>query len=454
MKLIQSIIIIFISISSLITPFPLKAQIWDSCGTGLRSVSAYSKEHLGKLYVRLNDSVGGMHLYNIGSWDGSVWDTVGGGIDGAFYNSVEYNNKIFISGLFKYVNGPWPGGSVPRINDFASWDGTQYQGYGIPSTSSGMRGLCVYDNEIYAGFRSVLNFNGQIYSSIFKFNDTTFNHVGGGVQGAFKEVIALTVYNGELIVGGNFNMAGTLPVNNIAKWNGTQWSNLGNGINYIVRTLLVDTINNILYAGGSFGYALNLNDTIQTPWIAKYDGNNWSAVGSLPNGPVLTMAFYKGNLYIGTSGLPGPAIWKWDGNNWSGVYPTPNKTVTCLTVYKDQLYASGAFDSIGGVPYAGFARYTDTTTVSLSPDLEPKENSFTIHPNPAKGIIALTFSKPIINRAEIIIYNIKGEAVLKEQRALLNERTEVNLPEGISSGVYVCKVIGKEVEYSRSFVVE
>ncbi len=38
--------------------------------------------------------------------------------------------------------------------------------------------------------------------------------------------IALTVYNGELIAGGDFNIAGGVDANSIARWDGNDWQPL------------------------------------------------------------------------------------------------------------------------------------------------------------------------------------------------------------------------------------
>ena len=38
---------------------------------------------------------------------------------------------------------------------------------------------------------------------------------------------------GNLYVGGDFTVAGDVPANNIAKWNGSSWSALGSGMNTV-----------------------------------------------------------------------------------------------------------------------------------------------------------------------------------------------------------------------------
>ena len=82
-------------------------------------------------------------------------------------------------------------------------------------------------------------------------------------------VHALTVYNGELIAGGEFTNAGGVPANYIAKWNGISWSPLGSGTNAEVDALTV--FNGELIAGGRFTNA----GGVDVNFIAKWNGTSW-----------------------------------------------------------------------------------------------------------------------------------------------------------------------------------
>ena len=62
----------------------------------------------------------------------------------------------------------------------------------------------------------------------------------------------------------DFSAAEKTPANNIAKWDGAQWSPLGYGMDDIVHALTV--YNDELIAGGSI--------------IARWDDATWSAVGA------------------------------------------------------------------------------------------------------------------------------------------------------------------------------
>ena len=57
-----------------------------------------------------------------------------------------------------------------------------------------------------------------------------------------------------MYAGGNFTTAGGVSANFIAKWDGTNWSALGSGMNSTVNALAFDLSGN-LYAGGNFNTA-------------------------------------------------------------------------------------------------------------------------------------------------------------------------------------------------------
>ena len=105
---------------------------------------------------------------------------------------------------------------------------------------------------------------------------TTWTALGGGVD---STVYALAVRGGALYAGGSFAKAGGKQVGRVAKWDGWAWSSLGTGVGgaggYPIVYALAPCGNGII-AGGYFstaGGASALN-------VAKWDGSNWSALGS------------------------------------------------------------------------------------------------------------------------------------------------------------------------------
>jgi trimeric autotransporter adhesin len=125
------------------------------------------------------------------------------------------------------------------------------------SVGSGLDGyvnaMAVFNNELYvAGYFTTAG--GQPASNIAKWNGSSWQAVGNGITGANAEVYALKVYNSELYAAGYFYDAGGVSVNNMAKWNGAVWSAVGagagNGANDYVYTL--EVYGSYLYAGGEF----------------------------------------------------------------------------------------------------------------------------------------------------------------------------------------------------------
>jgi len=98
---------------------------------------------------------------------------------------------------------------------------------------------------------------------------------GFGINGVNGTVRALAVDgSGNVYAGGGFTTAGGVAANNIAKWNGSNWSSLGTGMNNAVYALAVDGSGNV-YAGGIF----STTGGVAANGIAKWNGSSWSALG-------------------------------------------------------------------------------------------------------------------------------------------------------------------------------
>jgi hypothetical protein len=173
----------------------------------------------------------------------------------------------------------------------------------------------------------------------------TFAGLNGGTGNA---VHCMTVYNGQLIVGGDFTTADGVPANRIAAWNGASWSALGTGMDGTVRALIV--FNNELYATGSFTTA----GGITVNRIAKWNGTAWSALGLGLSSTGNCLAVYNNSIYVGgafttAGGVTVNRIARWNGT-WSGLGSGVNANVLALAVYGSNLMVGGAFTNIGGIP--------------------------------------------------------------------------------------------------------
>src|SRR5690606_16743164 len=120
--------------------------------------------------------------------------------------------------------------------------------------NSFVNSLAVYNGELIAGGW----FSIAGVRSIARWDGSDWTPLGGGVglsdcPSCGADVSAMLVYNGELIAAGYFTVAGSTLANHIARWNGTNWSNLQGGVNNQVFALA--ELDGALYAGGVFNRA-------------------------------------------------------------------------------------------------------------------------------------------------------------------------------------------------------
>jgi len=279
---------------------------------------------------------------NIAKWDGVEWKPIkrwGDGFYGGAGSMIEYNNNLIIGGGFSGCSDSTfylPTTSIAKWNDTVfSTIGSLYSNH--PSGNDYVQDICIYNNKLIVGgyFNSI---NGSPYGSygyIATYNDTIWDTLGSGFN---APVWALAVFNGELYAGGFFTATGAgVSVNRVAKWSGSEWLPVGEGLNDTVMRFCIDPLQNKLYAGGAFtqtGFGQPAKH------IAEWNGTNWVEIGGGTNGFVYGMFAKDSNLYIGggftqVGSTPANHIAVW-GNNPVGineiqknkketkVFPNPN----------------------------------------------------------------------------------------------------------------------------------
>ncbi|MCL5950551.1 MAG: hypothetical protein M1132_02345 [Chloroflexi bacterium] len=190
-------------------------------------------------------------------------------------------------------------------------------------------------------------------------------------NGVGDDVSALAVDGGgNVYVGGRFHAAGDISVNRIAEWNGSSWSSLGFGFSGVVRALAVDN-SGALYAGGWFSYlcgdlTCNSATNIAMNHLAKWNGSSWVSIGNGVNDVVFALVVDSGgNLYAGggftgvcgnpacnSGNTPVNRIAKWNpsgGGNWSHLGNGLNNTVHALAIDSNNtVYIGGDFTNLCG----------------------------------------------------------------------------------------------------------
>ncbi len=225
---------------------------------------------------------------------------------------------------------------------------------------------------------------GVAAQRIVRWDGNNFTPLSTGITGS--SVFALTVFDADgdgpgdpaLYVAGNFNQAGGMSAANVARWNGSTWSNLNFGLGgtaYALAGYDADgdgPIAPALYAAGLFTTA----DGLPARHIAHWNGASWEALGEGLNdfaydlasydpddGGPLNPSLYAVGAFTTADDLDALFIARWDGAAWWPLQTGPtefgfNGRAYCLKVFDSdasgpglpRLYVGGTFTFAGSVP--------------------------------------------------------------------------------------------------------
>jgi hypothetical protein len=240
-----------------------------------------------------------------------------------------------------YVGGGFVTAGPHRVDRIARWDGSGWSpltgplGTGISMEGSGnpsVKALAVHDGDlIVAGYFD--NAGGVSARNIARWDGTAWHALDDGLSGVIG-VEALAVYEGQLFAGGSFTQSGATTVNRIARWSGSEWLPVGTGVtgaefNQSVYVWTLAVYAGELVVGGNFldagGVAVNR--------IARWNGTTWNTLGAgvaeaanpastLPS--VNALAVLDGDLIVGgnfrqAGGAPAGAVARWNGSSWSAL---------------------------------------------------------------------------------------------------------------------------------------
>lgn len=251
-------------------------------------------------------------------------------------------------------------------------------GQGLPGVNGKIKVLTVYDNQLVAG-GDFTQAGGISANQIARWDGTTWHPFGSGMTDDFSQtyeyVCALTVYNGELFAGGLFYRAGGIKSRSLARWNGTTWNSFGNLYTSYERPPYVYALLNyngqLIVAGNFASPASN---------IACWNGTVWNGLSSgvyynqFNSAVVCSLAGYNGDLVAGgcfltAGGVTVNHIARWDGTSWralgSGIGDGYFPYVYAMTAYNGELIAGGYFATAGGVAVNNIARWNGSTWQSL-----------------------------------------------------------------------------------------
>jgi trimeric autotransporter adhesin len=313
-------------------------------------------------------SAGTTPVNRVALWNGTSWQPLGAGAGTVLNGPVR---ALHFEGANLVVGGAFTTAGASTVNRIARWSGP---GAELLPLGAGVDGevlaLGSYQGLIIAG-GSFQNAGGNPANCVAAWNEgtTSWSALGTGVQGAVRALTTFDDGSGSaLYAGGEFDVAGTTAASSVARWNGTSWSALGDGLCCgSVNALVVfdDGTGPALYAGGSF----DRSGEVDISGIARWNPATqaWVHVGGGVSGgrppTVYSLTAWNGVLVAGgdfmtAGGISSPNLARWNGTTWSAFGAGSNNNVRALLVPggSSTLFVGGDFTVIDGRAASRIAR--------------------------------------------------------------------------------------------------
>lgn len=321
------------------------------------------------------DGAGTLTVKRLAQYDlgAETWAPVATGLEeGATVSALAStpDGTLFVAGDFDYA------GSV-AANRIAKWTGDEWQALGLGVQWSSIPGqiaaaAVAADGRVYVG-GYFTNIGGQPFTNVAVWDGEQWSALGDGLGTSSDEIYAVAIHGDEVYFGGKFSKAGAISANNIARWNTTsaEWRALGSGIpsGGQVNALAFDQ-DGVLYVGGDFDAAGN----VPAEDVARWDPqqNQWATLGAgidFAYGAVYALAVDSSGVFIGgdfdsivvgEAEQPVNGLVYWDraadelsyfgtGLTKMGYSDRVSGTVLALALTDDgqELYIGGEFDQAG-----------------------------------------------------------------------------------------------------------
>ena len=363
-------------------------------GTGPGSINAAAvfDDGLGggpMLYIGGTfNTVDGRPAKNFARWNGSGWESVGGGVNGVIWAmtvaDVGSGPRLFLGGSFTL------GGGAVTLANVCTWNGVTFADVGggvnapvysllnVPGGAGPNDLVVIGGSFITAGGITSGGF-GINAKRVVTWNGAGFLALSSGFDDGI--VFDLELFNGLIHACGTFFASGGTTMHEIARWSGSTWQAIGGGGatvgggNMRAMTVYDDGNGPMLVVGGTFSFVGA--PTVAASRIAAWNGSTWSALGAGLDGTyVLSLAVWDDgsgpDLYAAgafddaVAGGASKGIARWDGVTWSAVgagidtLPTLHP-VNELVAFDDgsgeALWSLGSFIQAGGLSAGGVARW-------------------------------------------------------------------------------------------------
>ncbi|MEM9188254.1 MAG: hypothetical protein AAGF12_03720 [Myxococcota bacterium] len=192
------------------------------------------------------------------------------------------------------------------------------------------------------------------------------NHYLAGIAGPVTAIVEAAP--GEVVIGGEFTLAGTVAANNVVRWTGSAFEAIGNGIPTGVRDLAIDGAGDLWALGnpsfdpftGGNSSPLFRFDTTMGDWVQIASAQESAeALAVDTNGQLLVAGAFT---QIGDAMVANLA--RYDGATFVEVAPGTPGGIEAILPGADELCVGGLFDEAGGVSSPSVACFREGAWVA------------------------------------------------------------------------------------------
>lgn len=465
-----------------------------------RLVSRQGRLFASGWFTAIGDTV----TYRVAEWNTlterwlPVFPVMGGGIDGEVRSLVVGpDGSLFAGGLFAAA------GDV-RVRNVARWNGTGWQRIG-EGTAKPVDALATSMARLYAGTNSGIqqaNLSNLSWSDIsdlpdgralsyvedlLMHRDTLYAAARAGTypshtQGVFRwtgaawetlgevwseedpgTVLSLTLdAHSTLYAAGMFTRIGNVEARNIARWDGTGWHALGDGLPYPAKAV---------EAGGGTVYAGGQSDSL---YVWHTANQTWSGI-PLPHGDnqgcdpeIRTLLWRPDGLYAGgrmtciltkteTAYDAGFTLARWNGEIWqvpgSGIAAGE---VKALAAQDDDLYVAGFFHEAGDRPSANIAHWNANIRLPIATPEPSTTALYQNYPNPFGPSTTIHFSLDHpAEHARLEVFDLLGRpvALLLDGPLVAGTHNVAFNAKGLAGGLYLYRLSAGGHVWSRKMLL-
>ena len=255
---------------------------WSEVGTGANAIN--TSDEINSIAIDKAGNIYAIYAYqyfNVVKWDGATWSIVGGNNHGLDANYTIFSLALDSLGNI-YAGGAFENSSLrPYI---AKWDGTAWSELGGSNSlpANNLINTIAVDrhNNVYTAGEFT---DGNKKQFVAKYSNGTWSELGTGANALNANGYIYSVVTdaaGNVYAAGYFTNANGYQY--VAKWDGATWSELGAGANALkanntIGALAVDSAGNV-YAAGNFTDSASYAKGNR--YVAKWNGTNWSQLGA------------------------------------------------------------------------------------------------------------------------------------------------------------------------------